>query len=168
MSEYRGYFIGCGIVVAVFLGIAVFLFPLFVRAPLTDGHNRSCLTNIKMIATAHWIYAADNDDRFPLCTKWMDLTFNYFKDESRLHCPDLDPIKTNRYGYAMNISLSSANESKLASPDQTVLLFDSVILDRNACSNLVGLPNPPRHNGNSIAFADSHAARTDLWSKNDK
>lgn len=167
MSEYRGYFIGCGIMAAVFLGLAVLLFPLFVP-PKTESHPRLCLTNIKMIATAHWIYAADNDDRFPLCEKWMDLTFDYFKDESRLHCPGLDPIKTNQYGYAMNIALSAADESKLANPDQTALLFDSVILDRNACSNLVGFPNPPRHIKNSVAFADGHAARTVSWPKNDK
>lgn len=119
-----------------------------------------------MMSTAHLIYATDNDDRLPLCERWMDLTFAYVKNESQLHCPGLDPVKTNQYGYAMNIALSSANESQLANPDQVALLFDSVILDRNACSNLVGFPDPPRHDKNSIAFADGHAIRTNSLPSN--
>ncbi len=90
------------------------------------------------------------------------------KDRFWLHCVDLDPLKSSQYGYAMNIALSAADASKLTSPSRTALLFDSVILDRNACSNLVGLPDPPRHNGNSIAFADGHAIKTNAIPINSK
>ena len=45
-------------------------------------------------------------------------------------------------------------------PDKTVLLFESVLLARNACSGVYGLPNPPRHNDkNAVAYLDGHAKR---------
>lgn len=147
---------------ATILGIIVFLAVMaFLFYPVRSGPHRAiattCLSNIKNQSFALTMYAADYDDILPKCEAWKDQADPYFNYPETMHCPAIYKAIKDAYGYAMNYSLSKANIAKLANPDRQVMILESIILDRNACSNLVGFPNPSRHKRNSIAFADGHA-----------
>jgi len=155
-------------IVLVAIPFLCYPFCILVNEAIKPAKGMACLSNVKQLAMAQHMYAAENNDRLLNTQNWMDKVLYQTKSEYCFHCPGLDQSKTHQYGYAMNIKMLDLRLNSLKDPRNNVLLFDSVILDRNACSNLVGLPDPPRHGKNSIAFADGHAARTVLWPKNDK
>jgi len=102
------------------------------------------------------MYADDNDGHFPTAWSWMNRIFDYTKNESL--CRDYEGVSKGGYGYAFRSSASSLSEADIASPPHFVLIFDSILTDRNASSEPWSLPNPGRHHGlDSIAFADGHA-----------
>jgi len=137
--------------------VGAVLFPLFARA--TGGGRTACLSNMKQCATAVRLYAEDHDDRLPPALSWMDATRQVAQTDYVFACPDLARTNPQSYGYAMNLTVSDVNTALEDQPADTVLLFESVLLARNACSGFYGLPDPPRHGGNCVAFLDGHVAR---------
>lgn len=146
------------------VAIIVFIFMPIYSTP-THSVRSNCVSNTKQMAIANIMYAADNDDRFVSGSDWMDQTYPCTKNEAILHCTALERSNKNIYGYAMNMDILGVKSTALANPSAKVLLFDSVILDRNAVSNLVGFPDPPRHQKNIAAFADGHAKGEDSLAK---
>ena len=57
-------------------------------------------------------------------------------------------------GYAMYFKMAGRKVGTFAGPSGSVLVFDSVVLDKNAATGLVGFGN--RHEAIPIGFADGH------------
>jgi prepilin-type processing-associated H-X9-DG protein len=133
--------------------LAAILFPVFSQAREKARLDR-CMSNLKALASAQLMYANDYRDQLPIASQWGDLIRPYVKpDEYR--CPSIP--KGQGFGYAMNVRLSRQKVSRLATPGQIPLLYDSSNLAWNAHDPVTSLPNPPRHiRLNNIAFADGH------------
>lgn len=147
---------------ATILAIIVILAVIaFLLMPIREQPSRSkvtaCLSNIKQQCICEIMYTADNDDILPNSEAWMDLCKPYIKTEDILHCPVIDRSHADQYGYAMHYKMSNRLATKISAPADSILILESVIMDRNASSGLVGFPDPSRHKKNTIAFADGHA-----------
>jgi hypothetical protein len=147
-----------GLLALLLLGlIGAILFPVFAQSR-DHPHRSPCLSNVKQLATGQLIYTCDWEDRLPQAVSWMDKIKPYVKDERVFHCPIAQAKDANAYGYAMSVACSDVNTVKAPTPDGTVLLFESALLARNACSGFYGLPDPPRHETvDMVAFVDGHA-----------
>ncbi len=120
----------------------------------------TCLSNLKQLGLALMMYTTDYDGRMPPADKWCDLTMPYVKNEEVYKCPSAE----GPWSYAMNYKLSRLNEASIASPAETISLFETMPCRKNAWDDARGalpgatLANPPRHNGwNNYAFVDGHA-----------
>jgi type II secretory pathway pseudopilin PulG len=159
MPVWGWIMIGCGgVFILLLAGIAIMgaiLFPVFAQAR-ERARQASCMSNIRQLSLAMQMYAQDYDDRLPLRARWMDSLLPYTKNEALLHCPSVRPGGQTSYGYAFNSPLAGKKRSKLPSPATTPVLYDSRNLARNASDPMTSLPNPPRHLGNVIGYADGH------------
>jgi prepilin-type processing-associated H-X9-DG protein len=146
----------------VLVGGVVLLMLVAVLWPVTTGgplraKSAACMSNLKQLAIAEIMYASDYGDQLPDAMAWMDEINPYVKNEDCFRCPGIEGKDKGVFGYAMDLTMSGKLTEKVAKPESTVLLFDSVLLARNACSGFYGLPNPPRHNKkNIVAFLDGH------------
>jgi hypothetical protein len=133
---------------AIVVVIVALWIAWFVVTPLYYGPPRptaaACLSNLKQIVLAQSMYAANHDERLPNATAWMDEIEPFVKSQDIYRCPALRKTP-EAYGYAMNFLMSGVNSRKLSSPESTPLVFDSVLLVRNATSGFYGFPDPPRH-----------------------
>lgn len=116
-----------------------------------------CLSNVKKIGLAALTYAQDYDERLPLATSWETSLLTKGVKRGDLDCP---AAPSQRYGYAMNLSLSGASLSGMKRPDKQLTFFESSACLPNASGSESLIPNPPRHANRSFAaFADGHAGR---------
>ncbi|HEX8464976.1 MAG TPA: H-X9-DG-CTERM domain-containing protein [Abditibacterium sp.] len=112
-----------------------------------------CQTNLKQIALGIAQYTQDYDEKYPLAKPWTDVVKPYVKTEAIFTCPALS--KGQKYGYAYNSKLSNKMEQQVAQTNQTVSLYETSVLKRNAYG--VGENRAFRHqNGANYAFADGH------------
>lgn len=154
---------------------------------LSSGHRgqatrMNCLSNLKRLASASLLYAADNDGKLMQRDRWLDqleqsgairiaLGSGTYDQASLLElelgvqrCPHL--IKEGLggpgvYGYAMDSRLSKALVAEVETPSSTVLIFESINLARNASdpfqsfagSSPIGDARLPRP---FVAYADGH------------
>jgi len=139
-------------VISVLVG-SVF-FPVFVASG-PPAVRTVCLSNVKQLALGFVMYAIDSDDRLPAGSGWMDSLKPYEKSDQVWRCPVLR--SPDEYGYAMRERLSGANTDKIKKPESQPLVFDSVLLGRNAVSDRVLDPGFTRHRGLNIGFLDGHA-----------
>jgi prepilin-type processing-associated H-X9-DG protein len=154
----------------VIIGFALFTWGSFLWDTSGPRDGRiPCLSNLKQLALGQLMYEDDNNDRLPQATAWMDAiepeieTLHSHdtpdlaaRERQVFHCPALNG--KDEYGYAMNFELSGKDTKALPRPESQVLLFDSVLLVRNACSGVYGFPDASRHNGRYYAaFLDGHA-----------
>jgi hypothetical protein len=137
--------------------IGAVVFPVFAKAK--SGRGDACLSNLKQLAAAQAMYALDWDGRLPPANAWMDAIEPLPKSKDIFYNPRVRPRSPDAYGYAMNIYCSGIDVNKEADPSGTVLLFESLLLARNACSGFYGLPDPPRNGeANCVAFLDGSVA----------
>jgi prepilin-type processing-associated H-X9-DG protein len=109
--------------------------------------------------TAELMYAADHDERLPPCLTWMDATQKYANHPDIFRCPERKKIKEGDYGHAMNVELSLALSTDFTKKSQGIpVLFDSVLLARNACSGFYGFPDP-KENNTAVAYLDGHVSK---------
>jgi len=142
--------------------LAVILFPVFAKP--REGHNRSCLSNVKQVALSFMIYSSDFDDKLPAGGDWQAAVWPYVKNDAIFHCSVAQRGGSKKgiadpavFGIAANEALAGANLEKLAKPQLEPLAFDSTRLGKSEWAWLDTLPNPGRHEGrNSIGFADGH------------
>lgn len=115
----------------------------------------SCQTNLKQLMLGILQYSQDYNETLPPARKWMDVIQPYVRSEQILHCPALTDPKPSEYGYALNQNLSGIRQSKLDNVAQTVAIYETDALERNAFG--AGEERAYRHGGGSnIAFADGH------------
>ena len=113
----------------------------------------SCQSNLKQAMLGALQYAQDYDEKFPTANKWIDNVMPYVKSESIFRCPAL-PEGSN-YGYAYNQNLSSLSMARMDNVAQTVAIYETEDLTRNAFG--VGEERAYRYlGGSNIAFADGH------------
>jgi hypothetical protein len=118
----------------------------------------ACASNLRGLATALSLYAADHDGRLPGAAAWTASTSAYGSDAQIIHCPSVA-----EFGYAFHRKLSFKPIAGQPNAASTPLLFDSSKLAANANDNLDSLPSPARHadrtgtRGNLAAFVDGHA-----------
>ncbi len=119
------------------------------------AYRAICLTNLRQLAVAIDMYADDNTKMYPLAPQWMDATRPYVKSDDEFRCPTISIQKSGpRYGYALN---SMIGRTKPMRPQDLPLVFDSTLLNRNACGPITTLPRPGRHHGKSfVVYADGH------------
>ena len=113
----------------------------------------SCQSNLKQIALGIKQYEQDYDEKFPLAKPWIDVLQPYLKSEEVFNCPSLP--NSQRYGYAYNSKLSHKPEQVLTSISETVAVYETNVLKRNAYG--MGENIAYRHlDGANFAFADGH------------
>jgi RNA polymerase sigma factor (sigma-70 family) len=116
---------------------------------METGKKVSCLNNLRQLCLATIMYADDHQGGFPNAARWCEALQPYHKDPRFLRCPS-DPDRP--CGYAFNAKLSSLSETNVATPSETVLLFEA-----DAGLNGAGGPDQAvaRHGDTVIvAFAD--------------
>ena len=101
-------------------------------------------------------YAADNDGNLPLADSWLDQSIVANKKDQKLNpfCKFIKNRKPDQIGYAMYFKMAGRKVGTLADPSGSVLTFESVVLDKNAATGLVGFGN--RHEAIPFGFADGH------------
>ncbi len=104
-----------------------------------------CLSNIKQLATAFMMVAADNDDYFKVkANAWKKAIMPYVKNEAIFTCP-LDPKGT--VSYSINPAIAGITQTSINDIARTVLLYEGSKGKLNF-----------RHGGYAaVAFADGHA-----------
>ena len=113
----------------------------------------SCQTNLKQAMLGVLQYSQDYGEHFPTARKWIDEVFPYVKNQEVFRCPAL-PAGSN-YGYAFNQNLDAISLAKLDNPAQTVAIYETEDLTRNAFG--AGEERAFRHlDGSNLAFADGH------------
>lgn len=147
--------VGCG--VPILLLAAVVLFPVFAKS--RSGGGPGCMSRLRECNLACLSYASDHDDRLPPAPAWVDCAQDYARNSLVFVCPDVRMEHPGGYGYAMNFELSAKALKDVPKPSESPLLFDSVLLARNATSGFYGFPDPPRHRGNNVAYLDGHVER---------
>jgi prepilin-type processing-associated H-X9-DG protein len=112
-------------------------------------------TNLKQIGLGILQYAQDHDNHLPDADKWVDEVYPYIKNDAVFHDPSDKP--DHLWSYAYNRALSGKLDARIASPADTVLVFDSSLGTKNASDTGESIPRPGRHHGGSdILFADGH------------
>jgi len=144
------------VAVVVLFTVAAILYPVF--AQVRNGHPRNyTLSNLKQLALANLMYAYDYDEHLPPAEAWMDVLGPYTKNEQLFHDPSIKDRKPDEHGVAFFDALSGVDTRTVLDPDKVPLLFQSVLMGRNAHSDLSTLPAVPREKDRSyVAFVDSH------------
>jgi RNA polymerase sigma factor (sigma-70 family) len=114
------------------------------------------ISNLKLLALAIIMYAADHQDTYPHANKWVDEVAPYAHGsiEALMRDPSAPTLK---YGYAFNAKLSGVGLNTLPNPAYTVLVFESTLGVRNASDAGESVPHPGRHlSGTDFAYAEGH------------
>lgn len=123
--------------------------------PQDENFKRSqCQSNLKKIVLAVKQYTEDWDETLPpVKDKWIDALLPYCKREAIFNCPSIP--KGARYGYAFNLNLSAVREVDISDAANTVELYETNVLQRNAAGT--GENMAFRHlNGSNYAYFDGH------------
>ncbi len=142
-------------VLLLLLGIAI-LFPVFTK--VKNGHRSPTLSNMKQLALATLMYATDFDEHLPPAETWVDVIEPYHKNDFITHDPSINDRKDDEYGFAFFEPVSGLDTRTVRDPDMVPMLFQSVLMARNAHSDLSTLPSIPRNGkANWVALLDGHA-----------
>ncbi len=156
---------GC-LVLCLVVGVilAAVLMPVFAQAR-ERARTTSCQSNLKQASTGMLMYSQDYDGKFPLASTWTPGIFPYIKNASVFRCPSVAPPGqaapmppfgapiTTDYGF--NAALSGFPQSKIVSPAQLTMLFESA--NNVSAGGAQNVAQPGRHNGgNNFAYADGH------------
>ncbi len=118
-----------------------------------NARRVSCQSNLKQAMLGIIQYAQDYNETYPTARKWIDNIMPYVKSEQIFRCPAL-PDGSN-YGYALNQNLDGLQMAKMDNVAQTVAIYETSDLTRNAFG--VADERAYRHlGGSNIAFADGH------------
>jgi prepilin-type processing-associated H-X9-DG protein len=118
-----------------------------------NARRSSCQSNLKQISLGLLQYVQDYDEKLPPAKPWIDVLMPYLKTEYIFKCPSVTDPKG--YGYAYNSKLSNKPFDILPLSSQTVSIYETTVLKRNA----YGMGENPafRHAGGAnYAFADGH------------
>ncbi len=132
--------------------ITAILFPVF--ASSKGSRRRPEVSQMKQLAMALLIYAADHDEHMPLAENWLDASAAYSKTANLHKLPaegDFWPRATfNRHVSGISIDWN-------ASVSTVPMLFTSAIRDPNPVgdeSNMIF----PYHDNALVGFMDGHVA----------
>jgi len=113
-----------------------------------------CQSNLKQLAMAVLMYAADWDGQLPALGEWTDRINPYMRNDELLRCPS-DPVAD--CSYAFNAALEGLALKDIPAPGETILLFEAKVGERNVAG---GAAEAAAHHGDVVyvAFADGHVA----------
>lgn len=111
---------------------------------LAGAQKAACLSNVKQICLGILMLANDYDDVFHFKPdNWVKAIMPYVKNNNIFHCPN---DKSGAVSYSVNPYLAGKNETKVAAPADTVLVYEGSKLKLNF-----------RHGGSAcVGFADGH------------
>lgn len=135
--------VGGGIgLMSVFLS---FVLPALAQARVSASRSL-CLRNVRGIASASILYAADHDGKLPPGPGWVEglRPFTRRRMENLAACPLVHRGHPDQFGIAFNEAIAGLSLSSIED-ETTPLAFDSAVLKRGAVAGLDTLPNPPRH-----------------------
>ncbi len=116
------------ILLAVIVGLVILL-VIFIPKPISrETRERAerikCMTNMRNLGIAFYIYAQDNSNSYPTPEKWCDLlVMNYEVKLEYLVCKSSD-AKIGESSYALNKNIAGKKYSEV--PPDTVLLFETL------------------------------------------
>jgi prepilin-type N-terminal cleavage/methylation domain-containing protein len=173
------------VVIAIIAILAALLFPVFAQAR-EKARQSACLSNLKQLNLAVWVYLQDNDEQFPLTyfeagspdgtyLNWRKAVGGYVQHRELFTCPAMPSMV---YATGMNYYLATLRGEPLAAvawPSRQILIADS----RKGCNTcnwsvdrvgprncLIGSMNDPRfqadnrhHQGVQAVFIDNHVKR---------
>jgi len=133
--------------------VAGLLLPALAKAK-TKATTIMCMNNMRQLALAAVLYADDNKDQFPSAANWCDALQKQVGTGKTFQCPLCE--QSHRCHYAFNAQLSGVGPSKIESPAQTVLFFET-----DGGWNVSGgselMLTQPRHSRRvALAFVDGH------------
>jgi prepilin-type processing-associated H-X9-DG protein len=122
--------------------------------PQSQERDREwCQSKLQQLAWGLAQYVQDYDEKLPPAKQWIDGSVPYVKTGQIFNCPAV--TKGRRWGYALNAKYSMQFHDRWKSSSQSVLLYETTILKRNAYG--IGENAAFRHmNGANYAFADGH------------
>lgn len=126
---------------AIFFVLGAALWPTSVCACSKANRKQAALFNLKQLGTASAIYAADYDGRFMPADAWASDVMPYVKNEAIFDDPLTAPEKL---GFAFYEPVGAVVQASITDPEETPLLFQSLIRERNAHSDLRSLPTELR------------------------
>jgi prepilin-type N-terminal cleavage/methylation domain-containing protein/prepilin-type processing-associated H-X9-DG protein len=166
------------VVIAIIAILASILFPVFARAR-DKARQTTCLSNMKQLGLAFFMYTSDYDETFPFTSNWKTNLQPYVKNTQINYCPSrrkqLDGTEMPwYYGQGYNIGCTSPavagvplqSEASIVAPSYKIL-----VVEWDRCNS--GPPCGPAgllsggstcywavtrvHNGGSnIVFCDGH------------
>ena len=131
--------------------------PIFLSAG-EAAKSSACVHNLRVLARANLMYAADFDEQFP-GEGWMDGIKSYVDNDQELVCPVAHKSNSSTFGYALSSRVSRKKLVKIADQEKAALVFDSLHTQKSAIADLDSLPNPGRHrtgSTNNVAYVDGH------------
>jgi len=191
-SRTRGGFtlIEMLVVVAIITILAAMIYPVYEIAN-KRAESASCGMNLRHVAMAAGLYAADYDDLLvparvsvgppgTLGTTWEVLLLPYHRCEQMYLCPadqmasPASGCVSLKHSYGINLDLtmlggyngSSCHEGQISDPTQTILFFElkGSVRQFGASYGYHGLSRLDRHNtGSQYSYVDGHAR----WSRSE-
>jgi len=142
----------------VIFGIAFF----HIGCAAMKAHSTQCLSNIKQLATASLLYAQDYDEHLPPATRWSEVIAPHVKaavkkNDGRGDDPFRCPATETPGSYGMNTALNRISLSDIASPADTVMLFDCDAPTRLFAGGADKLARNRHNHAPNVAFSDGHA-----------
>lgn len=131
--------------------------------PILASKNESssathCASNLRYLARATSIYLTEFDERLP-AKDWNLALAKYEPDDVKFACPTQRRIDPKSSGYALSNAVAGKQATKIESPEEVVMFFDS----RATVPGIVDDPSneaePKRHrNGrvNNVVYLDGH------------
>lgn len=122
-----------------------------VKAEVEAAQRSACQANVRQLAMAMLMYAADYDERLPAVERWPSVLDPYTRVPLLLVCPAAPHLPC---GYAMREALSGACLRTVNDPQSTPMLFETEPGTPGSSSAVAY-----RHGGGShFAFVDGHVA----------
>ncbi|MBU0606950.1 MAG: DUF1559 domain-containing protein [Armatimonadetes bacterium] len=162
------------VVIAIIAILAAILFPVFAKAR-EKARQVSCLSNLKQMGLAFFMYNQDYDECFVMFPNWKTILQPYIKNTQINVCPSRKSLPWY-YGQGYNIGWSGTvsstglplqSESAIVSPSSKIL-----VVEWDRCNSGPPCGDPGLYNGgatcywavtqvhgggSNIAFCDGHA-----------
>ncbi len=167
------------VVIAIIAILAAILFPVFARAR-EKARQTTCLSNMKQVGLAAFMYADDYDETMVLAYEWKSKLDPYMKNRELFKCPSRRNLPWY-YGHGLNVGATAFAPTC----DPIVAGVDGKGLAEIACPSykiftvewdrcLAGPPSGPtgnqrggqlcfwavcriHNNGSNLLFCDGHA-----------
>jgi len=106
--------------------LAACVYPVIAGGVVTSN-TRACQNNLKQIGLAFAMYAADNNDTFPLRAQWESGIYPYARHAYNFIYPSIRPPQKGGMQpatYGANSNLFGMKQTKFSSPSVTIIALD--------------------------------------------
>jgi prepilin-type N-terminal cleavage/methylation domain-containing protein/prepilin-type processing-associated H-X9-DG protein len=118
------------VVIAIIAILAAILFPVFAQAR-EKARQVTCLSNLRQLGTAFFMYTSDYDEVFPMFPNWKTILQPYIKNTQINYCPSRRDLPWY-YGQGYNVGCASPvvtgvplrGEGAIVSPSYKILVVE--------------------------------------------